>query len=76
MFSNYIEYVAYRPNYLNNIKRAISDFISENSDNENNIFLRRLLLKKLQQEPNPYWYEMLSWLYVQEKAYNKSFIQK
>ena len=38
MFSNYIEYVAYRPNYLNNIKRAISDFISENSDNENNIF--------------------------------------
>ncbi|MDH7913483.1 tetratricopeptide repeat protein [Winogradskyella sp. SYSU M77433] len=76
MFSNYIEYVAYRPNYLNNIKRAISDFISENSDNENNIFLRRLLLKKLQQEPNPYWYEMLSWLYVQEKAYSKSFIQE
>lgn len=76
MFSNYIEYVAYRPNYLNNIKRAVSDFISENSDNENNIFLRRLLLKKLQQEPNPYWYEMLSWLYVQEKAYSKSFIQE
>ncbi len=76
MFENYIEYIAYRPNYTNNIKRAISDFISENKDNENNIYLRRLLLKKIQQEPSPYWYELLSWLYVQEKAYNKSFIQE
>jgi tetratricopeptide (TPR) repeat protein len=76
MFENYIEYIAYRPNYINNIKRAVSDFISENKDNENNIFLRRLLLKKIQQEPSPYWYEFLSWLYVQEKAYNKSFIQE
>ncbi|WP_111684766.1 tetratricopeptide repeat protein [Winogradskyella tangerina] len=76
MFENYIEYVAYRPNYLNNIKRAVSDFISENNSNENNIYLRRLLLKKIQQQPSPYWYELLSWLYVQEKAYNKSFIQE
>tara|TARA_B100001057_G_scaffold501305_1_gene623740 strand:- start:29243 stop:31030 length:1788 start_codon:yes stop_codon:yes gene_type:complete len=76
MFENYIEYIAYRPNYMNNIKRAVSDFISENKDNENNVYLRRLLLKKIQQEPNPYWYELLSWLYVQEKAYNKSFIQE
>ena len=76
MFENYIEYIAYRPNYLNNIKRAVSDFISENKSNENNIYLRRLLLKKIQQEPSPYWYELLSWLYVQEKAYNKSFIQE
>lgn len=76
MFENYIEYIAYRPNYLNNIKRAISEFISENKSNENNIYLRRSLLKKIQQEPSPYWYELLSWLYVQEKAYNKSFIQE
>ena len=76
MFDNYLDYVDYKPNYLNNIKRAISDFISENKDNENNIYLRRLLLKKIQQEPKAYWYEMLSWLYVQEKAYNKSFIQE
>ncbi|MCA0152591.1 tetratricopeptide repeat protein [Winogradskyella vincentii] len=76
MFENYIEYIDYKPNYLNNIKRSVSDFISENKDNENNVFLRRQLLKKLQQNPSPYWYEMLSWLYVQEKAYAKSFIQE
>jgi tetratricopeptide (TPR) repeat protein len=76
MFANYIDYIAYKPNYLNNIKRAVSDFISENRTNENNTYLRRALLKKIQEEPNEYWYEMLSWLYVQEKAYNKSFIQE
>ena len=76
MFENYIEYVAFRPNYLNNIKRAVSDFISENKSNENNTYLRRLLLIKIQQEPSAYWYDLLSWLYVQEKAYNKSFIQE
>ncbi|WP_299115071.1 hypothetical protein [uncultured Winogradskyella sp.] len=76
MFENYMDYIAYRPNYLNNIKRAVSDFISENKSNENNTYLRRLLLKRIQQDPSPYWYELLSWLYVQEKAYNKSFIQE
>ena len=76
MFENYIEYVDFKPNYLNDIKRAISEFISENNENESNIYLRRLLLKKIQQEPKPFWYDMLSWLYVQEKAYNKSFIQE
>ena len=76
MFENYIDYIAYRPNYLNNIKRAVSDFISENKSNENNTYLRRLLLKRIQQDPSPYWYELLSWLYVQEKAYNKSFVQE
>jgi tetratricopeptide (TPR) repeat protein len=76
MFANYIDYIAYKPNYLNNIKRAVSDFISENRASKNNTYLRRALLKKIQQEPNEYWYEMLSWLYVQEKAYNKSFIQE
>jgi tetratricopeptide (TPR) repeat protein len=76
MFENYIDYVEYKPNYLNNIKRAVSDFISEDKSNENNVYLRRQLLKKIQQNPNPYWYEMLSWLYVQEKAYAKSFVQE
>ena len=49
MFTNYIDYIAYKPNYLNNIKRAVSDFISENNTNENNTYLRRALLKKIQQ---------------------------
>jgi len=76
MFSNYITYIAYAPSHINSIKRAISDFISENSENENNRYLRRQLLIHIQQEPSTYWYEMLSWLYIQEKAYQKAFIQE
>ncbi|GAB5564783.1 MAG: tetratricopeptide repeat protein [Winogradskyella sp.] len=76
MFKNYIDYIEFRPQYLNNIKRAISEFIDEDKTNEANTFLRRQLLKKIQQNPMAYWYEMLSWLYIQEGAYNKAFIQE
>lgn len=76
LFVNYLNYVETKPNFLSNGKRAFSDFISENSDNENNVALRRILLKKLQANPDEIWYDMLSWLYIQEKAYNKAFIQE
>lgn len=76
LFSNYINYIESKPSFLNNGKRAFSDFISENSGNENNVTLRKLLLKKIQTQPDEIWYDMLSWLYIQEKAYNKAFIQE
>ncbi|MCD2258531.1 tetratricopeptide repeat protein [Psychroserpens luteolus] len=76
LFSNYIDYIEIKPNFLSNAKRAFSDFVSENKDNENNLILRKLLLKKLQSSPEPYWYDMLSWLYIQQKEYNKAFTQE
>lgn len=76
LFSNYLDYVGSKPSFLSNAKRAFNDFISENKDNENNLILRKLLLKKLQAQPDPYWYDLLSWLYIQQKEYNKAFIQE
>lgn len=76
LFSNYLDYVGSKPSFLSNAKRAFSDFISENKENENNLILRKLLLKKLQSQPDPHWYDMLSWLYIQQKEYNKAFIQE
>ncbi|MEM1003166.1 MAG: tetratricopeptide repeat protein, partial [Bacteroidota bacterium] len=38
--------------------------------------LRKLLLKKIQEQPDLQWYELLSWLYVQEHQYGKSFVQE
>lgn len=76
MFESYLGYVAYKPNVLNNIKRNLSQFISENKDSEDNKSLRVLLLKRIQTNPDVHWYELLSWLYVQEKQYNKSFVQE
>jgi len=76
LFSNYIDYMEAKPEFLNNAKRAFSDFVSENKENENNLTLRTLLLKKSQSNPQPQWNDMLSWLYIQQKEYNKAFIQE
>ena len=76
MFSNYIDYIETKPTFINNAKRAFSDFVSENKENENNILLKKLLLKKIQTQPHDYWYELLSWMFVQEKDYSKSFVQE
>ena len=76
LFSNYIDYIEAKPNFLNNAKRAFSDFVSENKENENNLLLRTLLLKKSQSNPQPHWNDLLSWLYIQQKEYNKAFIQE
>lgn len=76
LFSNYIDYIESKPSFLSNSKRAFSDFVSENKDHENNVILRKILLKKLQSSPEPYWYDLLSWLYIQQKEFNKAFIQE
>ncbi|MBJ6366796.1 tetratricopeptide repeat protein [Snuella sedimenti] len=76
MFYSYMGFVASNPIALGNVKRAINDFISEDSTNENNILLRKILLKNIQQAPNLVWNDMLSWLFVQQKDYKKAFIQE
>ncbi len=76
MFTSYIEFAEKNPVSLNNIKRYINDFISENSANENNVLFKKILLKKSQQEPNLLWNEMLSWLFIQQKDFKKAFIQE
>ncbi|MFD1615721.1 tetratricopeptide repeat protein [Gelatiniphilus marinus] len=76
MFVSYIEFAEKNPVSLNNIKRHINDFISEKSTSENNVIFKKILLKKLQQEPNLLWNEMLSWLFIQQKDFKKAFIQE
>ncbi len=76
MFNSYINFSEINESYINVIKREFSAFITESKDNENNIVLRKILLKKIQSSPNLLWNEMLSWLFIQQKEYNKSFAQE
>ena len=76
MFNSYIDFSEINESYINNIKREFSTFISENKENENNIILRKILLKKIQTSPNLLWNEMLSWLFIQQKDYKKAFMQE
>ena len=76
MFTGYINFVELNPISIGTVKRYINDFISENGENENNIILRKILIKKNQEEPNLLWNEMLSWLFIQQKDLKKAFIQE
>jgi len=76
MFTGYINFVQQNRSYVNNAKRSISGFISEDGQNQNNILLRKTLLKKIQTEPDILWNELLSWLFIQQRDYNKAFSQE
>lgn len=76
MFVSYIDFVQGNEVALSNIKRAINDFISEDATSENNLLLKKILLKKMQQEPDILWNNMLSWLFIQQKNFDKAFIQE
>jgi len=76
MFNSYVDFVQNNEVALNNIKRAINDFISEDANNANNVLLKKIILKRNQQEPNILWNDMLSWLFIQQKEFGKAFIQE
>ncbi len=76
MFESYIDLIETSDSYLNTIKRSISEFITDDASNENNIFLKKILLKKIQQTQDLKWNELLSWLFIQQKDYNKAFAQE
>ncbi|PKQ45902.1 hypothetical protein CSW08_05630 [Confluentibacter flavum] len=76
MFTSYIDFAKSNQAALSIIKRSINDFISENSTNENNVLLRKILLKNLQQDQDLIWNDLLSWLFIQQKEFGKAFIQE
>ena len=76
MFSSYVNFIHSNSTYINTIKHAFSEFISEDKSNPNNSILRKVLLKKIQENPNLLYNDLLSWLFIQQKEYNKAFSQE
>lgn len=76
MFKSYINFIEINNSYVNLAKRSFSEYISENGEDENNKLLRQVLLKKVQQQPNILWNELLSWLFIQQRDYSKAFAQE
>ncbi|MFD0990356.1 tetratricopeptide repeat protein [Mariniflexile jejuense] len=76
MFVSYIDFAQSNPIALSNIKRAISEFISENGETENNLLLKKILLKKAQLDPQIIWNDLLSWLFIQQNDFKKAFAQE
>ncbi|WP_108867495.1 tetratricopeptide repeat protein [Aquimarina aquimarini] len=76
MFDSYLDLLKQQPNYKNIVRRNFGDYITEDPSNEANLIFRKLLIKKLQQNPDILYNEMLSWLFVQQKEFKKAFIQE
>ncbi|GAA4273721.1 tetratricopeptide repeat protein [Aquimarina gracilis] len=76
MFDSYLSLLQMQPNYVNIVQRNFSDYIQEDPSNEANIIFRKLLIKRLQQNPDILYNEMLSWLFIQQKQFKKAFIHE
>lgn len=76
MFDTYLGLVSKRGGTLANIQRFIGRFVSDDPQDPSNAVFRKLLIKRLQQNPRDEWNKLLSWLYLQQKEYSKAFIQE
>lgn len=76
MFGSYLSIVERNKSYRNIAQRYFSFYVTEDPSNEANIILRRALLQRSQQNPDPLYNELLSWLFIQQKEYKKAFVQE
>ncbi len=76
MFDNYLDLIDENPNLFHVANREFGRYISEDSGSEANMIFRKLLLKKLQENPQVFYNEMLAWLFIQQKDFDKAFAQQ
>ena len=76
MYGSYMNLLVNGKTSKSNVLRSIEDFISSDPENENNVKLKRILLKNAQKNPDILWNELLSWLFVQQKQYGNAFRQE
>jgi len=76
MFEKYINLIEKRSTLFERLQQNFSLYINEDPTNEANIIFRKTLLKKLQENPDVLYNEMLSWLFIQQKEYKKAFTQE
>ncbi|KZS40961.1 hypothetical protein AWE51_24490 [Aquimarina aggregata] len=76
MFDSYLSLLQSQPNYVNVVQRNFSDYILDDPTNEANVIFKKLLIKRLQQNPDILYNEMLSWLFIQQKEFKKAFVHE
>lgn len=76
MFNTYLDMIERDEAYLPRAKNYIGSFLSDDPENEHNVSLKKLLLKRSQNNPKNSWNQLLSWLFLQQKEYLKAFIQE
>ncbi|GGD82065.1 tetratricopeptide repeat protein [Planktosalinus lacus] len=76
MFESYLNIIERNPSVLVIAQRNFSQYVTEDPQNEANELLRKALLKRSQNNPDLFYNQLLSWLFVQQKQYDKAFTQE
>lgn len=76
MFNAYLDMIELNEEYLSSIQRYTAPFVTEDPADKNNQLYRKILLQRAQNNPKNAYNQLLSWLYVQQKQYDKALIQE
>ena len=76
MFASYLDLIERQPEISLNLMREFDRYILEDPSNLANISLRKQLIQRLQKSQDILYSELLAWLFVQQKDFNKAFIQE
>ena len=76
MIEMFLEESYINPQNLILIQNQFTRFMNENADVTFNEALRKALLIRIQKNQDVFWNQYLSWYYVQQKEFDKAFIQE
>ncbi|MFT7284827.1 tetratricopeptide repeat protein [Nonlabens sp.] len=76
MFDKNIQLIEGNPVYRQRAQALFSQYVTDDAENEGNKLLRKVLLLRLRNQPDPIYNQLLSWLFVQQKDFKKAFIQE
>jgi len=76
MIESYLDYTYKNQNYTPSIQNMLSRFILEDTSDSFTEMLRRTLLVRAQKTQDIYWNEFLSWFFIQQKQYDRAFVQE
>jgi tetratricopeptide (TPR) repeat protein len=76
MFESYLSIIERNPSFLISAQRNFSRYITDDPQNEANDLLRKALLRRSQNNPDIFYNQLLSWLFVQQKQYDRAFTQE
>ncbi|MCM4161138.1 tetratricopeptide repeat protein [Antarcticibacterium flavum] len=76
MFTSYLDLMEREPEISYNLVREFDRYITDDAASPANNALRKLLLQRLQKNPDLVYNEMLAWLFSQQKEFNRAFAQE
>lgn len=76
MFETYLDLINKQGGTLGNIQNFIGKYVSDDAQDVNNMLFKKLLIKRLQENPQDEWNKLLSWIYLQQKDFSKALVQE